>query len=120
MANDLQFKWRFGDYELRAVPKRLVRVSPHDKNETVDFVKWYKANDGHEYCRSIGYFHWDDHEPWWTLKFAGNRFAEVPVEDIAVIWPMLKAAYETLTKWKEAEEQTIRDYCRRGITDEGH
>ena len=101
---ELNFNWRFGDYELMATPKRLVRFDDDEPNETIDFVKWDKGEDGREYCYSIGYFYYNDHEPCWDLKFVGDRFKEIPEEEAPMIFKMLGAAYDTLTAWKEKEE----------------
>lgn len=103
MGNELVFDWRFGVYGLHACPKRLARFSDDEPNATIDFVKYYKQGD-REFCCSIGYFYWNEHEPCWELKFVGDRFCEVENGDISLIWPMLKAAYQTLTEWKERQD----------------
>lgn len=96
---DLNFYWRMGDYALEACPKRLVRLYPNEPNETVDFVKYCKDQE-REYKYSIGYFWWNNHESCWELKFVGDRFKEIGKEDIVTVFEMLKAAYDTLTEWK--------------------
>ena len=99
---DLNFYWRMGDYALEACPRCLARFSEDEPNETIDFVKYYQYQ-GKECKYSIGYFWYDEKEPCWELKFCGDRFAEISKGDIVAIFEMLKAAYQTLTEWKERE-----------------
>ena len=101
--NDLNFYWRMGDYAIEAVPRRLVRLSDDEPNETIDFVKYFPY-EGHECKYSIGYFWYDEHEPCWELKFCGDRFKDIRKEDLVAIFEMLSAAYDTLTAWKNREE----------------
>ena len=89
---------------LRATPKCLARFSDDDVNETIDFIKWSKTDSGEEYCYSIGYFYYDEHEPCWELKFVGDRFKQIPEDEAPMILKMLGAAYDTLEAWKESEE----------------
>lgn len=101
--SELNFKWRMGDYGLEATPPRLVRFAD-EPNETVNFVKYYKT-DGKELKYSIGYFWWNDHEPCWELHFVGDRFTNIPTEDIRPIWEVLKSAYRTLEEWKRGQQE---------------
>lgn len=98
----LNFYWRMGDYALEATTKCLARFSKDEPNETIDFVKYYQYQ-GHECKYSIGYFWWNDHEPCWELKFVGERFKEILETDVAAVFHMLKAAYDTLEEWKRAQ-----------------
>ena len=99
---ELNFYWRMGDYALQACPKHLARLDDEDTNETINFIKYFIYN-GLECCYSIGYFWWDEHEPCWEFKFVGERFTDIPKEDIVPIFEMLKSAYNTLTEWKARE-----------------
>jgi len=99
---DLNFYWRMGDYALEACPNTLARFDKSQKNETIDFVKYYQYQ-GRECKYSIGYFWWDSHEPCWELKFCGSRFKEILEGDVTAIFKMLKAAYDTLDEWKSAQ-----------------
>ena len=99
---ELNFYWRMGDYALEACPRRLARFSEDEPNETIDFVKYYQYQ-GRECKYSIGYFWYDEKEPCWELKFCGDRFAVISKNDLIAIFEMLKAAYQTLTEWKERE-----------------
>lgn len=96
---NLNFYWRFGNYGLVAQPKALVRFN-NEPNETIDFVKYFQFN-GKECCYSVGFFYYNDHEDCWELRFVGNRFCEISDEDMRIIFPMLKDAYDILTKWKQ-------------------
>ena len=46
LTGELDFNWKYKDYELRACPTSLARLNPDDKNTTIDFVKWFKPADG--------------------------------------------------------------------------
>ena len=35
----LEFNWKYKDYELRAVPKQLVRFSEDEENTTIELIK---------------------------------------------------------------------------------
>lgn len=96
---DLNFYWRMGDYALEACPTTLARFDKDQKNETIDFVKYYQYQ-GRECKYSIGYFWWDSKEPCWELHFCGSRFKEILEGDVTAIFKMLKAAYDTLDEWK--------------------
>lgn len=99
----LVFEMRVGDYECHACPKRLVRLDENDQDETVDFVRYTKSADGHEYFYSIGFFRFNDREEIWELRFVGDRFLEIPDEDIRTVWRMLKAAYLCLEEWSRED-----------------
>lgn len=100
----LDFYWRLGDFALKATPKRLVRFSPDEENETIDFVRYYR--DGkHELCYSIGYFKWNEGECCWELKFVGDRFKEIPDDMVVEIFQMLRAAYDILNGWKRGQNE---------------
>lgn len=97
---DLNFYWRMGDYALEACQTTLARFDKDQKNETIDFVKYYQYQ-GRECKYSIGYFWYDNkEEPCWELKFVGERFKEILDGDVIAIFKMLKAAYDTLDEWK--------------------
>ncbi len=104
----LNFYWRMGDYAIEACPRYLARLSKDEQNETIDFVKYYQYQ-GRECKYSIGYFRYNEHEPCWELKFVGDRFSEIGKEDIIPIFEMLKAAYSTLTEWKNKQEDNTDD-----------
>ena len=52
---ELEFSYKYKDYELRACPKRLVRFNEDEPNETIDLIKWETADDGKRYCYSLAY-----------------------------------------------------------------
>ena len=101
--SELNFYWRMGDYALEACPQHLARFYKDELNETINFVKYYQYQ-GRECKYSIGYFWYDEHELCWELKFVGERFAEILEGDVVAIFKMLKAAYDTLTEWKESRD----------------
>lgn len=101
--SELKFDWRWKDYGLRAIPKRLIRFDDDESNETIDFIKYFRYGN-EEKCYSIGYFYYNEHEPCWELKFVGDRFKEIAPEDLSVVWKYLLAAYDVLTEWKNSEK----------------
>ena len=36
LLGELDFNWKYKDYELRACPASLIRLSPDDKNTTIN------------------------------------------------------------------------------------
>lgn len=97
---DLNFYWRLGDYALRAMPPRLVRLNDDEQNATIELVKYFQ-HQGRESCYTIGYFWYNTHEPCWELKFVGERFKEILDGDVVAIFKMLRAAYDTLEEWTD-------------------
>lgn len=91
MANaQLDFRWKYKNYELRACPKRLARFTPDEPNETVDLVLWDKNGEGKDYCFSLAYFVKDSCG--YFLKFVGNRpFEYIAKEDVPIVWDALNA-----------------------------
>ena len=99
----LEFSFKYKDYELRACPSRLVRLSPDDKNETIDLVKWYDYN-GQRCCYSLAYFRKNDEG--YYLNFVGSRpFDNIAPEDVKIIWSMLKQAQEILDEFFNEESE---------------
>lgn len=97
---ELNFSWKYKDYELRACPKPLVKTRIYDKNETIDFVKWRTNSDGTKYCFSLAY--WRRNSEGYDLRFVGNRpFDYIEVEDLDTIWEALRMAQDVLNKWFE-------------------
>lgn len=101
---ELNFYMRYKDYGFIACPEHLVRLSPDEKNTTIDFVKYYQHN-GRESCYSIGYFRYDDYEDCWDLRFVGDRFTKIPLEDVPEVWAILKLAYEALSTFKMQNDE---------------
>jgi hypothetical protein len=100
----LEFSIKYKDYEIRACPKRLARVSPDEINETIDFVKWSKdSKTGRDYCFSIAYFKRDSEG--YYLHFVGRRpFDYIDHEDIGTLWELLKTAQGVLDNFFSLEE----------------
>ena len=92
----LEFYYKYGNYEIKATPKRLARFSDDEPNETIDLRYWEKDQNDNPYCYSIAYFtQKSDGE--WDLRLVGNRFFEcVKPEDYKDIMSILKSAYNTL------------------------
>ena len=97
----LEFSFKYKDYELRACPRRLVRFSPEEPNETIDLLKWNNS-DIKPYCYSLAYF--ERYSEGYRLKFVGDRpFTDIDKEDLTVIWGALKQAQEILDQFYEEE-----------------
>lgn len=103
--NNLIFLWQYKDYALEAVPTRLARFTADEPNETIDFVKYFdrKTKKGTALKYSIGYFHYNENESHWELKFVGDRFADIAEADLPAVWEGLKSAYRVLTLWKDGQ-----------------
>ena len=92
---ELNFKWRYKDYELRACPITLARLNENDENETIELVKWVKHEDGKEYCFSLAY--WERNKEGYDLNSVGSRIFEyIEDEDIEEVWKQLKVAQKIL------------------------
>ena len=100
----LEFSFKYKDYEIRACPKHLARLSPEEKNVTIDFVKWDKSdNTGKPFCFSLGFFRRGTEG--YYFNFVGDRpFRHIASEDIPVIWSVLKSAQEILDKFFTEED----------------
>ena len=100
LIGELNFNWKYKDYELRACPSCLVKLNPNDKNITIDFVKWlFDYENEEKRCISIAYF--VKTKEGYDLKFVGNRpFEHVESEDLAVCWAALEMAYNLLNSWQ--------------------
>ena len=91
----LEFRWKYKNYVLRACPKRLARFFPEEPNETIDFVLWQKDDKGKDYCFSLAYFRKDSEG--YYLHFVGNRpFQYIAEEDVPYVWKALNAAQTVL------------------------
>lgn len=91
----LEFRWKYKNYELRACPKRLARFCPDEPNETIDFVYWKKDSNGKDFCFSLAYF--IKKSEGYYLNFVGNRpFQHIDEEDVPFVWNALNAAQKIL------------------------
>ena len=103
---DLNFNFRYKDYELKACPSRLVRFDPEEPNETIDLVKWDMTDDDRPFCFSLAYF--SRGSDGYSLRFVGDRpFEYIDAEDVPIVWIMLKQAQEILDRY--FEEVSHRD-----------
>ena len=94
----LEFCWKFKNYELRACPKRLARLSDDERNETIDFVMWNTDSTGKRYCFSLAYWRRDNEG--YFLKFVGDRpFQYIASEDVPIVWTALQVAQAMLDKF---------------------
>lgn len=101
--SDLEFSWKYKDYELKACPKRLARFSDDEKNETINLVKWSETWDGKRYCLSLAYF--VRYKEGYELNFVGNRpFEDIAPEDLPKVWEALKTAQVVLDAFFAMEE----------------
>ena len=101
MKKTLEFNIRIGDLALEACPKYLVKLDPWDKNTTIDFVRYYRNENGEERKLSVGYFRYNDREPCWELRWVGDRFTKISQDEITQMWPYLVEAYKTLERFSE-------------------
>lgn len=99
---ELNFKWRYKDYELRACPRTLARLNEEDKNETIDLIKWDRHDDNNkEYCFSLAY--WERDKEGYDLTLVGSRIFEyIDEEDLEEVWKQLKVAQKMLDAFFEA------------------
>lgn len=82
---ELNFNWKYKDYELRACPKILARLNKEDQNETIDLIKWGAHNDGEKYCFSLAY--WKRGSEGFDLSLVGSRvFEYIDEEDLEIVW----------------------------------
>ena len=103
----LEFNWKYKDYELRAVPKHLVRFDDDEENITIDLIKWNKREDGSRYCYSIAYWRYTNEG--YELRIVGDRiFKDIDVKDVAIIWEQMKLAQKVLDKFEL--EDTFEEY----------
>ena len=97
----LEFNWKYKDYELRAVPKQLVRFSEDEENTTIELIKWDTKETGERYCFTIAYWIYKEG---YKLRFVEDRMFKCIVdEDIYLIWKQLKLAQKVLDEF-ELEE----------------
>jgi hypothetical protein len=100
LVGELNFNWKYKNYELRACPPSLVKLNSEDKNTTIDFVKWSgPITDENRCCVSIAYF--VKTNDGYDLKFVGNRpFEHIESEDLPLCWDALKMASNLLNSWQ--------------------
>ena len=92
---ELEFSWKYKNYEFRACPKRLARLFDDDVNETIDFIKWEADNDGNLHCFSLAY--WIRSGEGYYLKCVGSRpFEYIDNDDVLVVWQGMRAAQNAL------------------------
>lgn len=92
--SELEFSWKYKDYELRACPKHLARFYKDEPNETIDLVKWFECN-GKRNCYSLAYFIRQGEG--YDLRFVGSRpFKDIAAEDLPEVWEALKTAQAVL------------------------
>lgn len=95
LKQQLEFRWKYKNYELRACPKHLARFTPDEPNETIDFVLWEKDGNGKDFCFSLAYFIKGSGS--YDLKFVGDRpFQYIAEEDVPYVWKALNAAQTVL------------------------
>ena len=97
MTSDINFNWRFDEYEIRVHQGR-----PADAGQTprvpIELVKWDEA---HGTCFTLAW--WKATDEGYELEFIGSRpFENIDADDIAVIWPQLRAAQRMLDAYHEA------------------
>lgn len=92
---ELNFNWKYKDYELRSVPKSLARLNNKEKNHTIELIKWSKSSKGEYYCFTIAY--WKLTREGYVLTMIGDRiFADIRDDDFMMIWTQMKSVQEIL------------------------
>ena len=100
---NLEFSWKYKDYEIHACPKHLVRFCEDEPNVTIDLVKWYD-HGGKRLCYSLAYF--IKKEEGYDLRFVGNRpFEDIDAEDVLEVWEALKTAQAVLDAFFRGDEE---------------
>lgn len=100
---ELNFNWKYKDYELRACPKHLARFSDDEENETIDLIKWQTdKEDGRRYCFSLAY--WQRDKEGFDLTLVGTRvFEEIEEDDLEMVWKQLHTAQLVLDRFWDTE-----------------
>ena len=100
---ELNFNWKYKDYELRACPKRLVKFEDDEQNETIDLIKWQThKEDGKRYCFSLAY--WKRDKEGFDLALVGTRvFEEIEEDDLEIVWEQLHTAQLVLDRFWDTE-----------------
>ena len=92
---ELNFNWKYKDYELRACPKHLVRFSDDEENETIDLIKWQTDKEGFD------------------LILVGTRvFDEIEEDDLEMVWDQLHTAQLVLDRFWDTEYKLNRKEWR--------
>ena len=100
---DLRFSVKYKDYEIRACPKRLASFGCHEKNTTIELVKWEDINTEKPYCFTLAYFRSTSGS--YNLTFVNGRpFEYITQEDLPIIWNTLKQAHEMLEAFLRMED----------------
>lgn len=99
MVNDINFDWSFDEFEIRV---RQDRRSNDEEDAParlpIELVKWDEARKN---CFTLAW--WRATSEGYELQFVGARpFVEIGADDIAVIWPQLRAAQKMLDAYYEA------------------
>lgn len=101
--SNLEFSWKYKDYELRACPKRLARFYEGEPNETIDLIKWFDRGEK-RLCYSLAYF--IRKEEGYDLRFVGSRpFEDIDAEDVPEVWEALKTAQAVLDAFFKGDEE---------------
>jgi hypothetical protein len=100
---ELNYNWKYRDYELRACPRTLTRLNKEDQNETIDLIKWETSKeDSKRYCFSLAY--WQRDKEGFDLTLVGTRiFDEIEEDDVAMVWEQLHTAQLVLDIFWETE-----------------
>ena len=94
LTGELNFNWKYKNYELRACPPSLVKLNSEDKNTTIEFIKW-----NGDTCFTLAYFLKGNGG--YDLKFVGDRpFEHIENNDLLSCWKALKMAYNLLINWQ--------------------
>ena len=101
--NELDFNWKYKDYELRACPQRLVKFNEEDVNETIDLIKW-EGTGNNRSCFSLAY--WRKVRDGYDLYLVGTRFFDyIDKEDLSMVMEQLHKAQKILDAFYQRCEE---------------
>lgn len=94
MVIRLQFNWKYKDYELRAIPRGLIRTNPKEENYTIELLKWSEDT-----CYTLLY--WKCNRDGYEVKFVHDRpFTNIGDKDLLIIWEQMIKAQEVLDNFE--------------------
>lgn len=97
---ELEFNKDIGPYTIRVIPRRLFRLNPDDRNETIELMKNINIDNGLK-CLTLAY--WEEGSDGFKFKFFVNRPFIIKDEYILAIWQTLKLAQSVMNEFLENE-----------------
>jgi len=92
------FSIREGNFEVRFGHANLFNP---DKL-TPELIKWFKKEDGTEYCITLALWNYNSKEPDWSMESVGERiFSEIPTNLVPQVWNLMRTMDCYLNKEEE-------------------